>query len=212
MNNPRSSKRHPRQPSGPVKRHRHVRRLDSPLEIPTFISNNPLAELAYVCDQLNGASDPSVAVKTKYEQMEKEGWKLAEQVLNPICSRPLEKCANRDFRESLDLFYCHFWNYRNVKLEIDVQSRVPQCDVFPQAGSPRHFIAWNLWRIFKMKGYDRLRKCFQCNKWFVDRSDNKKARCCSNKCHDRHWNRERRREARHRSQVQGIKRKGQNNG
>jgi len=52
--------------------------------------------------------------------------------------------------------------------------------------------------FFTAQGSDRLRRCEQCARWFVDRGRNKAARRCSERCTWAWWSRSRRRAAGHR--------------
>ena len=68
---------------------------------------------------------------------------------------------------------------------------------------------WYLWRFFFQKsGWERLKHCPQCRKWFVDETRNKKKERCSDRCTARWWNRDRRKTARHRTVVKKRSKKG----
>jgi hypothetical protein len=57
---------------------------------------------------------------------------------------------------------------------------------------------YHLWEyFFRNNGWERLKQCPQCGKWFVDDSRNKKKERCSVQCTDRWWSWGRRREAGH---------------
>jgi len=61
---------------------------------------------------------------------------------------------------------------------------------------------WFLWRFFfQHRGWERLKRCPQCHRWFVDETRNKKKERCSAKCTNQHWSRERRKIAKHRTAV-----------
>lgn len=57
---------------------------------------------------------------------------------------------------------------------------------------------WFLWRFyFQNKGWDRLKRCPQCRKWFVDQTKNKKKDRCSKHCTWQWWSRDRRKKEGH---------------
>ena len=56
---------------------------------------------------------------------------------------------------------------------------------------------WMLWRYgFDRGGWERLKRCERCRRWFVDTMKNKMGRWCSRSCYDKIWNRPGRREFR----------------
>jgi hypothetical protein len=55
-----------------------------------------------------------------------------------------------------------------------------------------------LWEdFFSNRGWERLKRCPRCGKWFPDKTKNRSKKRCSAKCTARWWNRSRRREAGH---------------
>lgn len=58
---------------------------------------------------------------------------------------------------------------------------------------------WFLWRFFfHERGWQRLKRCPQCMKWFVDHTKNRKKERCSPHCTWQWWSRDRRKESGHR--------------
>ena len=61
---------------------------------------------------------------------------------------------------------------------------------------------WFLWRFFfHERGWERLKRCPQCMKWFVDDTKNKKKERCSPHCTWQWWSRDRRKESAHRTSA-----------
>jgi len=57
---------------------------------------------------------------------------------------------------------------------------------------------WFLWRFFfHERGWQRLKRCPQCMKWFVDDTKNKKKERCSPHCTWQWWSRDRRKKSKH---------------
>ena len=49
--------------------------------------------------------------------------------------------------------------------------------------------AWFLWQFyFRERGWQRLKRCSQCKRWFVDETRNHKKERCSDRCTWRWWN------------------------
>ncbi len=67
------------------------------------------------------------------------------------------------------------------------------------------FAAWLVWRLFFVEQWQRLKRCPQCRKWFVDKTRNGVMVRCSKACTDKWWTLPRRREAGH--NVPGSTRK-----
>lgn len=77
----------------------------------------------------------------------------------------------------------------NGKFEIEATSH---------SSSYAQNVLWLLWRFyFHDAGWERLKRCPFCKKWYADGSKNKTKLYCSRPCHDRSWNRPRRRNAGH---------------
>ena len=58
---------------------------------------------------------------------------------------------------------------------------------------------WYLWRFFFHDGgWERLKRCPQCMRWFVDDTRNKQKQRCSSQCTWQWWSRDRRKESGHR--------------
>ncbi len=58
--------------------------------------------------------------------------------------------------------------------------------------------AWFLWEgIFRHEGWLRIKRCPQCNQWFVDDTKNRSMVRCSPSCSRKWWTVDRRRAARH---------------
>lgn len=54
-------------------------------------------------------------------------------------------------------------------------------------------MAVRLWNVFFLQeGYKLLKRCHYCERWFVDKGKNRKARFCSPSCTNRWWNKGRR--------------------
>lgn len=62
---------------------------------------------------------------------------------------------------------------------------------------PRGEAVWRLWLVVRGRALNRLRRCPQCAKWFVDETKNLKQARCSAACTWAWWSRTRRRAARH---------------
>jgi len=66
---------------------------------------------------------------------------------------------------------------------------------------------WFVWRFFfHDRGWERLKRCPQCMRWFVDDTRNKQKLRCSSQCTWQWWSRDKRKEAGHRV-PKGKKRK-----
>ena len=53
---------------------------------------------------------------------------------------------------------------------------------------------WLLWRYgFDQGGWERLKRCDRCRRWYVDTMKNKRGRWCTRSCYDKDWNRPARR-------------------
>ncbi len=61
--------------------------------------------------------------------------------------------------------------------------------------SPRGDMLIMLWQALSGREWDRLRRCDQCQTWFLDESDSQTRRFCQRKCSARWWTRGRRRAA-----------------
>lgn len=60
-----------------------------------------------------------------------------------------------------------------------------------------HLALWYLWRFFfRDRGWERLKRCPKCLRWFVDNTRNKKKLRCSSHCTWQWWSRDRRKETR----------------
>jgi hypothetical protein len=65
---------------------------------------------------------------------------------------------------------------------------------------------WYLWRYyFQDNGWERLKRCPQCKRWFVDESKNKRKGRCSPHCTWNWWSRARRKQAGHKLLVKNRK-------
>lgn len=71
-----------------------------------------------------------------------------------------------------------------------LSSNEPQGDVLKQL--------W--WSYFRDEGWRRLKRCLQCQDWFVDSTRNKSAVRCSVGCNSLWWSRDRRKKANHKHQ------------
>lgn len=68
------------------------------------------------------------------------------------------------------------------------------------------FAIYLLWLyFFKDRGWERLKRCPQCGKWFVDTSSNKNKSRCSMECTWKWWDRPKRKEAGHGRKKGGKK-------
>ncbi len=57
--------------------------------------------------------------------------------------------------------------------------------------------AWLVWRLFFVERWQRLKRCPQCRKWFVDKTRNGVMVRCSKSCTDKWWTLLRRQQAGH---------------
>lgn len=203
MNKSQARRRSARQPISPPKKNRRVR-LDA----------RWIEELRYFCKMLNRLQGketqdirsyyPSPEEKANREDMERTEWKPALEIIANLCARPVPKGSRRHFNSSCVLFEVHYGRHALGRLRIRGGDTL-ECSVEgPQAyGSSNYkqYVAFKLWDvIFRRKGYERVRECLQCEKWFVDMSDNKKTLYCPGSCRNAYWTRSRRREAGHKSQ------------
>jgi len=62
--------------------------------------------------------------------------------------------------------------------------------------------------LFQERGWERLKKCRVCGRWFADRTLNRNRTDCSRGCSNRFWSRPQRRIARHKRMGAGKRRKG----
>ena len=86
-----------------------------------------------------------------------------------------------------------------VTLELDAET--------PDA---RSRVAWVLWRfVFWGDRWRQLRRCEQCETWFVDHSDNQRRRFCNASCAAKWWTKGRRRAA---LQAGHVRRRGPRKG
>jgi hypothetical protein len=62
---------------------------------------------------------------------------------------------------------------------------------------PHAFPFYVLWRVLESRLLDRVKRCPECRRWFVDDTRNKSAARCSRDCTVKWWNRSRRKAATH---------------
>lgn len=157
--------------------------------------------LEAMCRKLNLLNDADVDF---YEglpslQNEKTHWRWAEEVVKSLACRAASH--SEQVLRAIEVYEKHFGPYSFGKLIIRVSPKrpfKPVCSVeIPPTindASHRQYLAYQLWDlIFAQKGYERLKRCLWCEKWFVDRGTNKQGKACSASCRDRHWNRPTRR-------------------
>ncbi len=66
------------------------------------------------------------------------------------------------------------------------------------------YVLGALWLALHDPGIVRMKRCAQCQKWFIDRTRNNQAKRCSQECTSRWWTRpRRRRSATRRARVSG---------
>jgi hypothetical protein len=63
---------------------------------------------------------------------------------------------------------------------------LPGCELASILFDVQRFVVW-------FGGANRLKRCWICRRWFVDRGKNQRANVCSKKCHGKYWTRPRRR-------------------
>jgi len=73
--------------------------------------------------------------------------------------------------------------------------------------SPAGYACYLLWKIREEEALDRVKRCPQCQRWFVDETRNKSAARCSAGCTARWWDRSRRRAARAKSRDKRMPRR-----
>lgn len=74
--------------------------------------------------------------------------------------------------------------------------------------SPMQSALWFLWQFyFQKKGWERLKRCPQCRRWFVDKTKNKKKDRCSQHCTNQWWSRDRRKKESHGTGRRGSRKR-----
>ena len=140
---------------------------------------------------------------------EKEDCLLAEKVLEALRQRPFTQRVRSIghgyavFGRAIDLFKEYFGDHALGHLRITISPSnpfQPHCTVeAPQAigaANNKQWLAHELWDlVFREKGYERIKRCRRCNKWFAAPGRNKIAIHCSDSCRNLWWNRPRRKKA-----------------
>lgn len=130
-------------------------------------------------------------------------WLMAEEVVAVLCphdpTRRQRVLTHEQFLHAVYLFNAYFKKFAFARLRVEARQRPLRfhCRLNPEDETgvitfPRT-IAFYLWEsVFLQKGYERLKRCHKCEKWFIDRGKNKIARFCSPKCTNQWWKRPRR--------------------
>lgn len=149
--------------------------------------------LQFIADRLNRIGRLNPTLQAAWEG-------AAEIILKSLRgSRPAAEAPSRG-RLFLDRAALRFNRWaQGFPVALCVRRRQTwQADAAPR--EPRAFAAWYLWRyFFDRDGWQRLKQCPTCRRWFVDETRNRKKQRCSDSCTARWWNRRRRRAAGHRA-------------
>ena len=226
----RSLRSEPAPPARPKKKHRQsVRARESSFR-----------DLERLCATLNRLSDPNDSAPlsfansswpnyTKYVKAEREAWRLASQVLEPLGM--IHRLVPMKRRERINWAYSHtclrftstLGRYAQGDLKVERVTKWPRENDSPvrlRATVERpsgvghdnwnQYVAVWVWKVvFEARGYRHLRTCLTCDQWFVDRGRNQAAKFCGRSCTDRYWNRGRRRAS---AQLGTSSRKGKRKG
>ena len=152
-------------------------------------------------------------------ESDKEIWHDVGLILEAMTDQPPEKPPNKRSwfdrqwssteRYQAPLFAINHFNDLAKKNPVTLQVNVSKTKSGQLIINPTHkgdtltatmlALLWEYY--FQNKGYDRLKRCPKCKKWFVDETRNKSQIYCSHHCGNLYWNRAQRREAGHKGQV-----------
>lgn len=131
--------------------------------------------------------------------------KWTEDVLAPLCPTQAQKSKERKgltwaarAETSIGNYYGYFgkWAHGSLKIRLIHQLKRLHCFIEPGLGNKitgEEHIAYKIWdAIYFQEGFKRLKRCHQCETWFVDKGKNRIARFCSESCTNRWWNKSRR--------------------
>lgn len=144
--------------------------------------------LRIIADHLNAlpelqsqAKDPECPLSLKQQCA---GWMLAERVV----SAPSLPQAGARFKAVAAA--------SPVEMVVEVHEGEPHTVI--SSRDEIGTVLWHLWLFyFRDYGWERLKRCPVCRRWFVDHSDNRKTLRCSLACTSRWWSRDRRKKAGH---------------
>lgn len=148
----------------------------------------------------------------------KEIWHDIGLILEAMTDQPPEKPPNKRSwfdRQWLSterypdpLFAINHFNDLAKKHPVTLQVSVSKTESGQLITSPTHtgdtltanmlILLWECY--FQGNGYERLKRCPVCKKWFVDETKNKSQIYCTNHCGNLWWDRPRRKEAGHKGE------------
>jgi hypothetical protein len=186
--------------------------------LPRFVQrkkvlDSPLGGLQVIADNLNDLPDLRTLVAGRdCDPLEKENcetWTLAETIVSePSLSRASKKFNRHAQNHPVTMFveYPVMGIKKGSEPEAD-RSSAKNKEPPHTAVASRDAIGtalWHLWLFyFQDYGWERLKRCAVCPRWFVDMSKNRKTARCSSACTWKWWSRDRRKNAGHR--MKGTK-------
>lgn len=132
-------------------------------------------------------------------------WNELAPIISMVCFLPTREKKRKQLIKAAKLFNELAKKYpiplRVIQVGDDIEEQIKMVKSFDR--SPTHEMEDAL-RIlekyfFHGDGWERLKKCPQCGKWFVDDSRNKKKERCSPHCTWQFWSWDRRKKAGHRN-------------
>jgi len=138
----------------------------------------------------------------------RENWQLASGIITSLCGEHVPRKSKDHRLSALKIAPHQFREYfgwqveSRLIVELDYDRAEFVCSVEPPQvvgkDNYREWLAHVLWSVvFDRKGYERLRSCRQCQKWFVATAPNMRGEFCSLNCRNGYWTRDRRKKAGH---------------
>jgi hypothetical protein len=131
-------------------------------------------------------------------------WRGVENIISKVTDAPTRKEKRKQLVSAVRSFDELAQKYpmplRIIQVGDDIEEQIKLVKAFPNESPTREMeVALRMLEraFFRGDGWERLKRCPQCNRWFIDTSRNKRKERCSKSCTDRWWSRDRRKEARH---------------
>jgi hypothetical protein len=171
----------------------------------------PLQGLQLLADGINAVRDlgqrrqRAHGARRKQLAVQYAAWKAAEAILLPALPLSVsDSLPQKTVRRFNQLAQRVPMSFHLDELEAEEgrshlsrkRSKRPLAQAVFRYADFRGYVLQALWFSLQSRMRDRLKRCPQCQKWFVDESRNKSAKRCSASCTWRSWNRRRRRESR----------------
>jgi len=162
---------------------------------------------------LSEVADQRWPTYNKFVASEQRAWRLVLTVLEPLGM--VHRLAMRNRRDRLNWAYSQtcmrfthvLGRFAKGRLVVEDKTHWPHAEdspvwlhatvELPQAigfDNVAEYVAAWVWKVvFQEAGYEHLRRCLKCTRWYVYRGRNQMGRYCSPSCANRWWNRDRRR-------------------